>query len=58
MTSTQLPPAGGRGARIASAQSPIPSLPGVGESTVERRWRFARAWLASRLGSDFERSGS
>lgn len=31
---------------------------GVGESTVERRWRFARAWLASRLGSDFERSGS
>ncbi|MBL8722982.1 MAG: RNA polymerase subunit sigma [Planctomycetes bacterium] len=29
---------------------------GIGESTVERRWRFARAWLASRLGSDFERS--
>lgn len=24
---------------------------GVGESTVERRWRFARAWLASRLGA-------
>lgn len=23
---------------------------GIGESTVERRWRFARAWLASRLG--------
>lgn len=28
---------------------------GIGESTVERRWRFARAFLASRLGDDCER---
>lgn len=25
---------------------------GVTERTVERRWRFARAWLARRLGAD------
>jgi RNA polymerase sigma factor (TIGR02999 family) len=27
----------------------------VTERTVERRWRFARAWLAQRLGADPER---
>ncbi len=25
---------------------------GVAERTIERRWRFARAWLARRLGSE------
>jgi RNA polymerase sigma factor (TIGR02999 family) len=27
---------------------------GVAERTIERRWRFARAWLARRLGTAFD----
>jgi RNA polymerase sigma-70 factor, ECF subfamily len=55
---TQLETADPRAARVAELrffvgleEKEIAEYLGVSEITVKRDWRFARAWLATRLGS-------